>query len=155
MVRPGVLLYGVYPDPVIERSVTVKPALSWKSRVVYFKVIKPGHPVGYGSTWETNHMVRAVTIPVGYGDGYFRSMSDKAQVIIRGKKYPVVGRISMDQIVINIEWDSAYNDDEVVLIGEMNGEHITVEDLAAWAGTIPYEILTNINTRVPRVYIGD
>ena len=99
-------------------------------------------------------MVRAVTIPVGYGDGYFRSMTGKAHVLVRGVKYPIVGTISMDQIVANIEWDSAYNDDEVVLIGEMDGEIITVEDLAAWAGTIPYEILTNINTRVPRIYKG-
>jgi alanine racemase len=152
MVRPGLLLYGVYPNPATYRSIRVQPALSWKSRVVYFKVIKPGHPVGYGSTWQTDHMVRAVTIPVGYGDGYFRSMSSRAQVLIRGVKYPIVGQISMDQIVANIEWDSAYNDDEVVLIGEMEGKTITVEDLAAWAGTIPYEILTNINTRVPRVY---
>ena len=114
----------------------------------------PEHPVGYGSTWQADHMVRAVTAPVGYGDGYFRSMSGKAHVLLRGKKYPVVGRISMDQIVINIEWDSAYNDDEVILIGESGEEIITVEDLAEWAGTIPYEILTNINTRVPRVYVG-
>jgi alanine racemase len=152
IVRPGVLLYGVYPSPEVAKTVEVCPALSWKSRVVYFKVIKPGHPVGYGSTWESDHMVRSVTVPVGYGDGYFRAMSGRAQVIIRGKKYPVVGLISMDQIVVNIEWDSAYNDDEVVLIGEMSGESITPDDLAEWAGTIPYEILTNINTRVPRVY---
>jgi len=153
IVRPGLLLYGVYPEPETYRSIRVWPALSWKSRVVYFKVIQPGHPVGYGSTWQTDHMIRAVTVPVGYGDGYFRSMSNQAQVLIRGQKYPVVGRISMDQIVVNIEWESAYNDDEVVLIGEMGDERITAEDLAAWAGTIPYEILTNINTRVPRVYI--
>jgi len=153
MVRPGILLYGVYPSNEVPHSVKVKPALSWKSHVVYFKVIKPGHPVGYGSTWQTDHMVRAVTVPVGYGDGYFRGMSDKAQVIIRSQRYPVVGRISMDQIVVNIEWDSAYNDDEVILIGEKEGKSITVEDLAEWANTIPYEILTNINTRVPRIYL--
>ena len=153
MVRPGLLLYGVYPNREVPLTISVQPALSWKSRVVYFKVIQPGHPVGYGSTWQTDHLVRAVTVPVGYGDGYFRSMSDKAQVLLRGKKYPVVGRISMDQIVVNIEWDSAYNDDEVILIGEMDSEAITCQDLADWAGTIPYEILTNINTRVPRVYV--
>lgn len=155
LVRPGLLLYGVYPTPQMPHTISVHPALSWKSRLVYFKVILPGHPVGYGSTWQSDHLVRAVTAPVGYGDGYFRSMSNKAQVILRGKKYPVVGRISMDQIVINIEWDSAYNDDEVILIGESGGEAITCEDLATWAGTIPYEILTNINTRVPRIYIGE
>ena len=155
VVRPGILLYGVYPSSQIAHTIPVRPALSWKSRVVYFKVILPDHPVGYGSTWQTDHMVRAVTAPVGYGDGYFRSMSHKAQVILRGKKYPVVGRISMDQIVINIEWDSAYNEDEVILIGESGNESITCEDLAEWAGTIPYEILTNINTRVPRIYTGE
>jgi alanine racemase len=154
LVRPGLILYGVYPTDQIPRTVIVRPALSWKSRVVYFKVILPGHPVGYGSTWRSDHMVRAVTAPVGYGDGYFRSMSQKASVLLRGKKYPVVGRISMDQIVINLEWDSGYNDDEVILIGESGEESIVCEDLASWAGTIPYEILTNINTRVPRVYIG-
>jgi alanine racemase len=153
LVRPGLLFYGVYPNREMQRTVAVRPALSWKSRVVYFKVIQPGHPVGYGSTWQTDHMVRAVTVPVGYGDGYFRNMSGKAQVLVRGKRYPVVGRISMDQVVVNIEWDSAYNDDEVLLVGEMGGEAITCQDLADWAGTIPYEILTNINTRVPRVYI--
>jgi alanine racemase len=155
MVRPGLILYGVYPASQIPHSIQVRPALSWKSRVVYFKVIQPGHPVGYGSTWQTDHQVRAVTAPVGYGDGYFRCMSNKAHVLLRGKKYPVVGRISMDQIVVDIEWDSAYNDDEVILIGESGDKSITCEDLAGWAGTIPYEILTNINTRVPRIYVGE
>ena len=154
IVRPGLLLYGVYPSPEVQRTIQVQPALSWKSRVVDFKVVQPGHPVGYGSTWESDHLVRAVTVPVGYGDGYFRSMSHKAEVIIRGNRFPVVGLISMDQIVINIEWETAYNDDEVMLIGEMGSEQISAEDLATWAGTIPYEILTNINTRVPRVYKG-
>ena len=155
MVRPGILLYGVYPSADVQKSVQVKPALSWKSRVVYFKVIQPDHPVGYGSTWISGKPVRAVTVPVGYGDGYFRSMSNKAKVLIRGKKYSEIGIISMDQIVINIDQDSAFNNDEVILIGEQDGEKITVEDLADWAGTIPYEILTNINTRVPRIYLNE
>lgn len=155
LVRPGILLYGVYPSPDVPHRIHVQPALAWKSHVVYFKVIQPGHPVGYGSTWQTDHMVRAITVPVGYGDGYFRSMSGKAQMIVGGKKYPVVGRISMDQAVVNIEWDSAYNGDEVILIGEDGENAITCENLAEWAGTIPYEILTNINTRVPRIYLRE
>ncbi len=153
MVRPGILLYGVYPSKVIKKTIPVKPVLSWKSLVVYFKVITPGHPVGYGLTWQTDHNVRAVTVPVGYGDGYFRSMSGKAQVIIRDNKYPVVGTISMDQVIVNIEAGTAYHGDEVILIGSNERNSITCEDLADWAGTIPYEILTNINTRVPRIYI--
>jgi alanine racemase len=155
MVRPGILLYGVYPSPEVPHTVEVKPALAWKSRVVYFKVVKPGHAVSYGSTWQSNHDTRIVTVPVGYGDGFFRSMSNRAQVIIRGKKYPQIGSICMDQLMVNIEGDSAYNGDEVILLGEADGQHITVEDLAEWAGTIPYEILTNINTRVPRVYVNE
>ncbi|MBN2386791.1 MAG: alanine racemase [Anaerolineales bacterium] len=152
MVRPGIMLYGVYPSRELAPTVAVRPALAWKSRVVYFKVVQPGHPVSYGSTWQSDHPVRVVTVPVGYGDGYFRSMSNRAQVIIQGRKYSQVGRICMDQTMVNIEWDSAYNGDEVTLLGEVGGETITVEDLAEWAGTIGYEILTNINTRVPRVY---
>ena len=155
MVRPGIMLYGVYPAADVVRSVQVRPALAWKSRVVYFKVVKPGHPVSYGSIWQSDHPVRIVTLPVGYGDGYFRSLSSRAQVIIRGKKYPQVGRICMDQMMVNIESDSAFNGDEVILVGESNDESITAQDLADWAGTIPYEILTNINTRVPRVYITE
>jgi len=153
MVRPGILLFGVYPSHEAERTIAVEPALAWKSHVVYFKVVKPGHPVSYGSTWQSDHNVRVVTVPVGYGDGYFRSMSNKAQVLVRGKRHPVVGVICMDQMMVNIEWESAYNDDQVVLIGEQGGERITCEELADWAGTIPYEILTNINTRVSRVYL--
>jgi alanine racemase len=152
MVRPGILLYGVYPSLEVKRTVPVKPVLSWTSRVVYFKVVMPGHPVSYGSRWQSDKMVRVVTVPVGYGDGYFRTSSSKAQVIIRNKRYPVVGVVCMDQFMVNIDWDSAYNNDEVILIGESEHEQITVEDLAQWAGTIPDEILTNINTRVPRVY---
>lgn len=154
MVRPGIMLYGVYPSDEVQPTVQVSPALSWRTCVVYFKVVKPDHPIGYGSTWQSDHMVRVVTLPVGYGDGYFRGMSNKAEVLLQGKRYPVVGRISMDQTTVNIEWDSAYNNDEVLLVGEDGDERITVEDLAGWAGTIPYEILTNINTRVPRVYTG-
>ena len=156
MVRPGIILYGVYPSQETRRTVNVKPALTWKSRVVYFKVIAPGHPVGYGSTWQPEVPIRAVTVPLGYGDGYFRSMSHKAHVLIRGRRYPVIGVISMDQIVVNIGSDSAFNEDEVILIGEADsGESITSEDLAKWADTIPYEILTNINTRVPRIYVTE
>jgi len=153
MVRPGIMLFGVYPSATIEKTVEVKPALSWKSLVVYFKVIKAGNAVGYGLTFKPDHNIRAVTIPVGYGDGYFRNLGNKAMVMISGNKYPVIGNVSMDQIVVNIENDSAYNGDEVILLGSDGKNSVTVEDLAIWEGTIPYEILTNINTRVPRIYL--
>ncbi len=152
MVRPGIMLFGVYPTKEVNKTVEINPALTWKSLVVYFKVIKPNHPVGYDSTFTTDHNIRAVTIPVGYGDGYLRSMSHKAEVLIKKKRYPVIGKISMDQIIVNLEQGSAYNGDEVILLGNDGKNSITCEELADWAGTNPYEILTNINTRVPRVY---
>lgn len=152
MVRPGILLYGVYPFAGAPRSVEVRPALSWRSRVVYFKVVEAGSPVSYGSTWRCDHPVRLVTVPVGYGDGYFRAMSGRAEVVLRGERRAVVGRICMDQVMVNIEQGSAWNGDEVVLIGEQGEARVTVEELAEWAGTIPYEILTAIGDRVPRLY---
>lgn len=155
LVRPGILLYGVYPSPQSRRTVSVKPALTWLSRIVHSKEVLACHPVSYGSTWQSDHPVRVVTIPVGYGDGYFRSMSGRAQVLLNGKRYPVVGAICMDQCMVNLAQNFADNDDEVLLVGEVGGEAISVEDLAGWAGTIPYEILTNINSRVPRVYINE
>jgi alanine racemase len=153
LVRPGLLLYGVYPSPFVPRLEGVSPVMAWKSRVVYFKVVPPGHPVSYGSTWESDHPVRMVTIPVGYGDGYLRSMSNASQVLIGGLRYPQVGTICMDQMMVNLEWGTAYNGDEAVLLGPSGSECISVEDLAAWAGTVPYEVLTSINARVPRVYL--
>lgn len=153
LVRPGILMYGVYPSKNVNQTIEVRPALTWKSLIVYFKIIRKGSTVGYGMKWKANEDVRAVTVPVGYGDGYFRSMSHKAKVLLNGKLYPVIGTISMDQIVVNIQKDSAFNGDEVILIGSDGKNSITVEDLAEWANTISYEILTNINTRVPRIYI--
>jgi alanine racemase len=108
--------------------------------------------VSYGSSWTPSELTRVVTLPVGYGDGYMRAMSGRAQVLLQGRRIPVVGRICMDQIMADIGSGSAYNGDEVVLLGGSSGDAIRIEQLAAWAGTIPHEVLTNINTRVPRVY---
>lgn len=155
MVRPGIMLYGVYPDAECRKTVALKPVLSLKSRVVYFKVVPEGAPVGYDGSFVAPKQTRVVTIPVGYGDGYRRGLSNKAQVLIHGKRYPVIGRVSMDQTMVSIGCDSAYNDDEVVLIGAQGKECITCEELANLLDTSPYEILTGINTRVPRIYVTD
>lgn len=133
----------------------LRPVLSLKSRVVYFKVVPQGAPVGYDGSFVAPEQTRVVTIPVGYGDGYRRGLSNKAQVLIHGKRYPVIGRVSMDQTMVNIGWDSAYNNDEVILIGAQGSECITCEELAELLDTSPYEILTGINTRVPRLYVSN
>ena len=149
MVRPGVLFYGVYPARDIERTIEVKPALTWKSKVVYSKVTLPGRSVSYGSLWQAEAQSRIVTIPCGYADGYFRRMTNQARVLINGKSYPQVGRICMDQFMVNVGEDDVKVGDEVTLMG--NG--IAPEELADWAGTNEYEVMTNISARVPRVFV--
>jgi alanine racemase len=151
MVRPGVLFYGVYPAHDIERTIDVKPALTWKSRVVHSKITQPGRGVSYGSLWQAENPARIVTIPCGYADGYFRRMTNRASVLINGKKYPQVGRICMDQFMVNAGEDEVKTGDEVILLGG----GIAPEDLADWTGTNEYEVMTNISARVPRVYVTD
>jgi len=152
MARPGIVFYGAAPSADVSLTIPVRQALRWVTSVVYFKVVKPGNPVSYGSSWTPSELTRVVTLPAGYGDGYMRAMSGKAEVIVHGKRYPVVGRICMDQMMVSIGWDSAHNGDEAVLLGTSGGATISIEELASWAGTIAHEVLTNINTRVPRVY---
>jgi alanine racemase len=151
MVRPGVLFYGVYPARDIKRNIDVKPALTWKSRVVYSKITQPGRPVSYGSLWQTESPARIVTIPCGYADGYFRRMTNQAQVLINGKKYPQVGRICMDQFMVNAGENDIKVGDQVTLLGDQ----ISAEELADWSGTNEYEVMTNISGRVPRVFVTE
>jgi len=150
MVRPGLLFYGVYPARDIERTIEVKTALKWKSQIVYSKVTLPGRGVSYGSLWQAEAPARIVTIPCGYADGYFRRMTNQARVIINGKSYPQVGRVCMDQFMVNAGMDEVNVGDEVTMLGE----GITPEELADWAGTNEYEVMTNISARVPRVFVG-
>jgi alanine racemase len=145
-----VLFYGVYPARDIEKTIEVKPAMTWKSRVVYSKVIKPGRAVSYGSLWHAEAESRIVTIPCGYADGYFRRNTNQGRVIINGKSHPQVGRVCMDQFMADAGADDVKVGDAVTLLG--NG--ITPEELADWGGTNEYEIMTNISARVPRVFVG-
>ena len=154
MVRPGVMFYGVYPVEV-PHTVEVGPALTWRSRVAYSKRTLPGRPVSYGSLWHSEAETRIVTVPCGYADGYFRRMTNRAQVIVNGKKYPQVGRICMDQFMVNVGDDEARVGDEVVLLGGAGEERITAEDLAGWMGTNEYEVLTDISARVPRMFVTE
>jgi alanine racemase len=151
MVRPGVLFYGVYPGEEVDRILDVKPALTWRSHVAYAKRTQPGRPLSYGSLWQAEEETGIVTIPCGYADGYFRRMTNRAQVLIGKKKYPQVGRICMDQFMVNVGDDEIKIGDEVILLGE----GIAAEDLAQWMGTNEYEVMTNISPRVPRVYVNE
>ncbi len=150
MVRPGVLFYGVYPGRNIAKTIDVAPALTWKSKVSYSKVTLPGRGVSYGSLWQADGAVRIATVPCGYADGYFRRMTNQARVIINGKEYPQVGRICMDQFMVNVGGDDVKVGDEVTLLGA----GITAENLADWTGTNEYEVMTNISARVPRVFVS-
>jgi alanine racemase len=151
MVRPGVLFYGIYPGVDVHRVIEVRPALTWRSRVSYSKRTRPGRAISYGSLWQAEAETGIVTIPCGYADGYFRRMTNQAQVIIHQKKYPQVGRICMDQFMVNVGDDDIKVGDEVTLLGD----GIAAEDLARWTGTNEYEVMTNISARVPRVYINE
>ncbi len=154
MVRPGILLYGVLPGPEARSTVAVEPAMSLVSRVVYFKVVEAGHTVSYGATWAPESDTRVVTVPIGYGDGYPRALSSRGRVLIRGREYPVVGRVCMDQFMVDIGSDSVWNEDEVVLIGEQGGSRLRVEQVAEAAGMIAYEVLVGLNSRIPRIHRG-
>ncbi len=154
MVRPGVMFYGVYPGSEVKRTIDVRPALTWRSQVAFSKVTRPGRPVSYGSLWQAESPARIVTVPCGYADGYFRRMTNQARVIVNGKKYPQVGRICMDQFMVNLGDEDARVGAEIILLGEAaSGERITVEDFAEWTGTNEYEVMTNISARVPRVFV--
>ena len=150
MVRPGVLFYGVYPGRDIPKVIDVKPALTWKSKVAYSKVTQPGRGISYGSLWQVKGSPRrVVTVPCGYADGYFRRMTNQGRVVINGKSYSQVGRICMDQFMVDAGDDEVSVGDDVVLLGE----GIAPEELADWAGTNEYEVMTNISARVPRVFV--
>jgi alanine racemase len=154
MVRPGISLYGVAPAPGVADPLGLEPVMSLATKVVYFKVVRAGSGVSYGHLWHAPRDTRVVTLPVGYGDGYPRALGNKAEVLVRGRRFPQVGAVCMDQLMVDIGAGEAYNGDEAVLVGAQGAERITVEELAARAGTIAYEILTGLNARIPRRYVG-
>jgi alanine racemase len=157
MVRPGIMLYGYNPNGYLPEVVfdgkKLKPVMTLKTKVAFFKVVPAHTGISYNHTYRTNDQTRIVTLPLGYGDGYYRLLSNKGEVIIRGKKYPVVGSICMDQLMVDIGMSGiAYNGDDVILFGEMDGFTIPLESLCDKIGTITYEFLCGISSRVPRIY---
>ncbi len=153
MVRPGIMLYGPYPAPEMKTQIELKPVLSWKTQVMQLKKVPSGTSISYGQTFVTQRESVIATLPAGYADGYQRLLSNRAQVLVKGKRAPVAGRVCMDLTMIDVtDIGGVQQGDEVVLIGRQGDEEITAEEMAAWAMTISYEILTSISSRVPRIH---
>ena len=148
MARPGILAYGYLPPHAPASLRAIRPCFSLKAKISYFKVVGPNQGISYGHAYKTSGQTRIVTIPIGYGDGYRRALSNKGHVLIRGKRYPISGTICMDQFMVDIGQDEAYVGDEVTLIGK----EIPLEEIADLCDTITYEILCGFNDRIPRVY---
>ena len=154
MVRLGIAMYGMYPsDEVNKDKVQLKPALELKSHVTMVKTVPAGERVSYGGTFTTQHETKLATVSVGYGDGYPRNLSSKGYVIIRGHKVPIVGRVCMDQMMVDAtSIPDIQRNDVVTLIGKDGNEEITVEEISALAGTFNYEFVCDLNKRIPRNY---
>lgn len=152
-VRAGIALYGLYPsEEVNKKAVLLRPALEIKSHVVFVKEVGPGTGISYGSTFVTTRDTKVATIPIGYGDGYPRNLSNKGYVIIKGVKCKILGRVCMDQFMVDVTGLDVTEGDVVTLIGCDGNESITVEELAGLAGTFNYEFVCNLGKRIPRVY---
>ncbi|WP_258358647.1 alanine racemase [Moorella sulfitireducens (nom. illeg.)] len=154
LVRAGIILYGHYPSPEVRKErLDLHPAMTLKTRIVLVKDVPAGAFISYGCTYCTPAPARIATLPIGYADGYSRLLSNRAQILIRGRRAPVVGRVCMDQCMIDVTAiPEARVGDEVVLFGRQGKEILSVEEVAGWMGTINYEILCMISGRVPRVY---
>ncbi len=153
LVRPGLALYGYSSSAEIREILNVKPILSLKSEIVLTRRIKAGESVGYDRLYVAKKPTTIATVPIGYGDGYFKTLTGRTQCLINGKRYNVVGSICMDELMVDCGDDDVRPGDEVVFIGEQGEEQILADEIAAWVGTIPYEVTTAISARVSRVYI--
>lgn len=157
MVRAGIALYGLYPSEEVKKeNVPLIPALELKSIITYLKTVPEGTPIGYGATYITDKETKVATVSIGYGDGYPRRLSNKGYALVRGQKAPIIGRVCMDQFMMDVSHISDVQEGDVVtLIGKDQNEQITVEELAQLAGTFNYEFVCDLGKRIPRVYIKD
>ena len=154
MVRSGIITYGMYPSNEVEPALLpIKPVIRWITRVAYVKTLPAGRQISYGGTYTTARETVVATLPVGYADGYRRRLSNQGHVLIHGKKAPVLGRVCMDQTMVDVtDIPDVKLDDKVVLIGGSGEEEITVDEMAEMTGTINYEIICGLSRRIPRVY---
>lgn len=150
MVRPSFLTFGYLMDEIPEKLKGIAPCFSLKSQISFFKVVEEGEGISYDHTYVTKEKTRVITIPVGYGDGYLRKLSNQGQVLIRGKRYPIVGTICMDQFMVDIGNDEAFVGEEVILIGRQGKEEISALEIAERTQSNPREVLTLLNDRLPR-----
>lgn len=158
MVRPGIILYGLYPSHDVDKSlISLKPAMEFKTRVVLVKDVEIGDPVSYGRTFVTKRKSRIATLPVGYADGYSRLLSNRGRVLIHGEYAPVIGRICMDQCLVDVTDipGEVMTGDEAVLIGRQGNREITADEIAELMQTINYEVVCLIGKRIPRVYMKE
>lgn len=157
LVRAGISTYGLYPsEEVQKKQVKLKPALALKSHVAFVNQIQPGTPISYGGTFVSDRVMTIATIPVGYADGYPRNLSNVGYVLIRGKKAPILGRVCMDQFMVDVtDIEGVSFGDNVTLIGKDGNEIITVEDLSALSGRFNYEFICDLGKRIPRVFVRD
>jgi len=153
MVRPGLMLYGVYPSPEMAARISLKPVLSWKTRILQLKKVPSNTSISYGQTFITKRDSLIATLPIGYADGYPRLLSNRGQALVGGKRAPVAGRVCMDLTMLDVtDIAKIHQGDEVVLLGTQENETISADEMASWADTISYEILTSIGARVPRIH---
>jgi alanine racemase len=155
LVRPGILLYGYAPSARLAPRLALCPALTLRTRIAALRAVRRGQGVSYGHTFVAPRDVRVATVPVGYADGISRSLSNRGEVLVRGRRAPILGRVCMDMMLVDVSaTPEAALGDEVVLIGRQGKEAITADDVAAAAGTISYEVLAGIGPRIPRTYMG-
>jgi alanine racemase len=153
LVRPGIMLYGSYPSPTFRSLISLKPVMTLKTRIHFLKSVPPGTRISYGGTFKARRKSLIATLPIGYADGYSRHLSNHGEVLIHGKRAPVVGKVCMDFIMVDVtDIPHASVGDEVVLMGRQGKERITPEEIAEKIKSISYEVLCSIGKRVPRIY---
>lgn len=153
MVRAGISIYGIYPSDEMDRTKKLSPVMELKSHVIHIKEVPAGTAISYGGTFVSERPMQVATIPVGYGDGYPRSLSSKGCVLIHGTRCPILGRICMDQFMVDVTSANVHLMDEVTLLGRDGEDEITVDELGSLSGRFPYEFVCVIGKRVPRVYL--
>jgi alanine racemase len=153
LVRTGIAMYGIAPGPDLSDP-GLRPAMSWRSAVSMVKRVPAGHGISYGHHYRVQSDSTIATVPVGYADGYSRLLSNRAEVIIRGRRHPVAGAVTMDHIMVDCGDHPVEPGDGVILIGNEGDARVTAEDMAAWMGTIPYVVVCGVSERVPREYVG-